>query len=132
MYVKQDVKIEVGTRHQVTTDVQYQCELQITKQRFSKEVGKHLFLTLELFADFQIINGLQNYRGRILGYFFGKSCCPTSWGRIRGCCPLSPAKGRGPLWYPFKIYGMCSVESHAGMEFASHLIEAKQVPQQDR
>lgn len=35
-----------------------------------REMGKHLFFALELFADFQIINGLHKQTGKILHRWF--------------------------------------------------------------
>lgn len=74
---------------------------------FLKEIGKHLFLTLENFDDFQIINGLQKCRGKIWCRYFWERAVICLLGEELGIMTrLQPTEGvlRGPvpnLWNVF-------------------------------
>lgn len=106
IYMKQDVNTGVETRQQLATDVKQLCELQITRD-FLKEIGKHLFLTLENFDDTQIINGLQKCRGKIWCRYFWERAVICLLGEELGIMTrLQPTEGvlRAPvpnLWNVF-------------------------------
>ena len=64
-------------------------------KRFLKEMGKHLFLTLEHFDDFQIKNGLRRCRGRIWCRYFWERAVIYLLGEELGIMThhLQPTKG---------------------------------------